>query len=259
MSSHPLDDPAIVSRLFYPRSANPKHSLISGSKSGTIPVADEFVLGYRLYVPEDPTCVILFFHGNGEVASDYDLISQAFSTVDAALLVVDYRGYGWSTGSPLTTTLLTDAEAVLPALPGILQSTKLDQLPLLVMGRSLGSAPAVHLAYKFPERFKGLIIESGFADMPSVFHNLRIPVDLSKVTDLPIGNVQRMEEIRLPLLVLHGENDTLLPVENGQKLFDASPNPGKMLFRIPHAGHNDILQHSRIYFGALARFIQSCL
>jgi pimeloyl-ACP methyl ester carboxylesterase len=257
MSTHPLDDPAIISLLFYPRPAQPGSSRVPNTRDGTIPVLGDIVLGHRLYNPENPTCVVLFFHGNGEVASDYDDISQGYFACDAALLIVDYRGYGWSTGTPLTTALLTDAEAVLPVLSDILKPAGLFDLPVFIMGRSLGSAPAIHLAHAAPDRFAGLIIESGFADMPSVFRNLGIPVDLSKVTDLPVANTRRMQEIDLPLLVIHGENDTLLPVENGQQLFDASPVDNKTILRVPRAGHNDLLYYGfRIYFGALARFIQ---
>lgn len=257
MSTHPLDDPAITSLLFYPRPAQPGTSSVANTNDGTILVTDDIVLGYRLYVPEEPTSVILYFHGNGEVASDYDDISQGYFACGSALLVVDYRGYGWSTGTPLTTTLLTDAEAVVPALADILEAANLTGLPIFLMGRSLGSAPAVHLAHTTPEHFAGLIIESGFADMPSVFRNLGIPVALSKVTDLPVANTRKMQDITLPLLVIHGENDMLLPVENGQQLFDASPVTNKTLLRVPRAGHNDLLFYGfRVYFGALARFIQ---
>lgn len=259
MSTHPLDDPAILSRLFYPRAARPGYSMIASAHDGTIAVDDGVVLGFRLYVPENPRSVILFFHGNGEVAADYDPIAKAYFTIDTALLVVDYRGYGWSTGTPLASTLLSDAEAVLPALPDILKSNNLDSLPLLVMGRSLGSAPAIHVAYTAPERFKGLIIDSGFADMPSVFRGLSIPIDLTTITDLPVGNAKRMESITLPLLVIHGERDTLLPIRNGEQLFRASPSVKKTFLPIPGAGHNDLMSRGlHVYFGALAKFLHVC-
>src|SRR5262249_31929390 len=151
---------------------------------------------------------------------DYDDIAPEFHRAGAELLVVDYRGYGWSTGKPLVSTLLPDAEAVVPALSSIIG----DKKSTFVMGRSLGSAPATHLAYIHPELFKGLIIESGFAHAPSVFARVTgLPQALvAKVPDV-FGNADKMPKINLPLLVIHGERDTLIPVENGQALYDASP------------------------------------
>lgn len=250
-----LDAPEIVNRLFYPRPARRDTSTVPRTQDGTIRVDDNVRLGYRLYRPENPRAVIVFFHGNGEVASDYDFIAPHYFNIRAALMVVDYRGYGWSNGSPLTSTLLTDAEAVIPALPDALGES-LNTLSKYVMGRSLGSAPAIHLAYKFPDTFKGLIVESGFADMPSVVRHLGIPVDLSQISDLPIANARRMQEITLPSVVIHGEDDHLLPIENGEKLHDAATHANKVFLRIAGAGHNNIMYRAgRMYFDAISLLI----
>lgn len=245
-----LDNPLIISNLFYPRSARP--TPMPNVTDGTIPVNDNIVLGYRYYkhTPESP--VILYFHGNGEVASDYDMFADDFRAAGAALLVVDYRGYGWSTSKPLVSTLLTDAEAVLPALPDIIGQER----ALFIMGRSLGSAPATHLAYTHPEALKGIIIESGFAHEPSLFKRLAIPEALLASVPSVFGNQTKMASIQLPLLVIHGERDTLIPVENGQALYDTSPAAQKTILRVPKAGHNDLLFYApRDYFTAIQQFI----
>jgi len=254
MSNHPLDDPAIVSRLFYPRRAIQGRSEFRGAKDGLVSVADGVSLGYRYFALVAAKRVLLYFHGNGETAADYDYIAPLYAGMDTALLVVDYRGYGWSNGQPLTSTLLTDGESVPPALEGILGDE--HTLPLYLMGRSLGSGPAIHLAHKLPDHFAGLIVESGFADMPSVFRRLQIPVDLDTISDLPVGNAKRMASIHLPTLVIHGEEDRVLPVENGQKLYDASAASHKRLLRVPGAGHNDLLSRAsrEAYMGALQQF-----
>jgi len=252
--THPLDDPAIVSRLFYPRRAVQGRSENPNAKDGLIPVDDTASLGYRYFTDPSAERVLLYFHGNGEVAADYDFIAPLYAHIGVVLLVVDYRGYGWSTGQPLTSTLLTDGEAVLPKLDDILGEA--SKLPLYLMGRSLGSGPAIHLAHKSSEHFVGLIIESGFADMPSVFRRLQIPVDLDTITDLPIGNARRMQEISLPTLIIHGEADQLLPVENGQQLYDAAGATHKRILRVPNAGHNDLLGRASRdrYMAALGQF-----
>lgn len=256
MSEHPLDAPEIVSRLFYPRSAQRGSSTIPNTQDGVVMIdpQEAIMIGYRMYQPETPEAVILLFHGNGEVAADYDFIAGQYLSMNVIFIVADFRGYGWSSGMPLTSTLLTDAEVVAKALPEILGER--DSLPKYIMGRSLGSAPAVHLAYTFPDLFKGLILESGFSDMPSVLRHLQIPVDLSRVTDMPIGNAKRLESVAMPLLVIHGEADNLLPIENGEKLFAASVAENKTFLRVRGAGHNDILMRAGAsYFDALKKLM----
>ena len=87
---------------------------------------------------------LLYFHGNGEIVTDYEGFAPLYHGIGLSLLVVDYRGYGWSTGKPLTTKMIPDAQAVLDALDDILKENGVvPSRPLFIMGRSLGSAPAI--------------------------------------------------------------------------------------------------------------------
>lgn len=251
-----LDNPLILNNLFYPRPAVPGDDNPAYVHDGTIPVDEGVALGYRLYVHTGESPTLLYFHGNGEIAPDYDDLAGLFLTAGVSLLVVDYRGYGWSSGKPLISTLLADAEKTLKAVPAILERAGITSKSLFVMGRSLGSAPATHLAHHQPGALRGLIIESGFAHEPSLFRRLLIPENLLKQVPSVFGNAGKMAGIHLPLLVIHGENDTLIPVENGQTLFDTSPATSKMLLRIRGAGHNDLLLYGvRDYFAALQQFV----
>jgi alpha-beta hydrolase superfamily lysophospholipase len=258
MTIHPLDAPQITSNLFYPRPAAPAKHPAPNTFDGTIPVAEGIVLGYRYFhAPDKP--VIVYFHGNGEIASDYDLIAPIYQQAGAGLLVIDYRGYGWSTGTPLTSQLLPDALKALGAVPTILQQHGAKNPPLFIKGRSLGSAPAVYLALMQPDMLRGLMLDSAYADAPSLFRRLGIALP-DKIQDdiaLPLYNVQKMQQIHLPLLVLHGENDTLIPAAQGQALYDASPATDKRLVLISRAGHNDVMVRDiATYFGAVREFVQ---
>ncbi len=257
MASSILDHPLVLSILFYPRADQPGHSWAENVRDGTIPVEDDVVLGYRLYVHQPDAPLILYFHGNGEIASDHDILAPLYRRCGASLLVVDYRGYGWSTGTPLVSALLADALVVGQALPGICQEAGLaPEVPVVVMGRSLGSAPAIHLAYTHPGRLRGLIVESGFAHALPLLARLGLPAGVLGSIPDPIGNARKMGAVDLPLLVIHGERDTLIPVANGQALYDASPAARKRLLRIPEAGHNDLLFVGwEAYFQAIAAFI----
>ncbi|MBE2195644.1 MAG: alpha/beta hydrolase [Anaerolinea sp.] len=271
MSFGLLDTPFILSLAFYPRTA----SITDGDRvgaphihSGTIPVwnsppegdtpPDE-VIGYRLYCATPTSPLIVYFHGNAEIAPDYDDIAQFYNQrVGVSLMVVDYRGFGWSTGSPSFSALIDDTEYVLKALPTIrTQYGIVPESPLYLMGRSMGSAPAIHIAFSHPEQVKGLIIESGFADLFSVLVRMGFPSEaLGRMID-PLGNERKMETIHLPLLIIHGEDDNLIPFKHAQRLYDASPSTRKRLLRIVHAGHNDLMMQGLWdYFGAIADFVK---
>jgi pimeloyl-ACP methyl ester carboxylesterase len=251
-----LDNPLVLAILFHPRTEELGRSRLQNVHDGTIPIPDEAVLGYRLYVNKPESPVILYFHGNAEVASDYDDIAPTYHRVGASLLVVDYRGYGWSTGRPLVSTLLSDVGPVREALPGILEGAGIGDVPLLVMGRSLGSACAIHMVHLYPDQFRGLIIESGFAHTLPLLARLGVPADALADLPDPIGNVQKMGSIALPLLVIHGERDMLIPVANGQALYDASPARLKYIVRVMRAGHNDLLYYGAgEYFAAIKGFL----
>ncbi|MCC7208504.1 MAG: alpha/beta hydrolase [Anaerolineae bacterium] len=246
MSFALLDNPQILSVAFYPRRARPDDGYragLPGVVSGLIPVAEGVDLGYRLYAHRPGAPLILHFHGNAEIAPDYDdLAVYVHSEVDASLLVVDYRGFGWSTGNPTFAALIDDCAPVVAALPAILAGNRLPaDTPLVIMGRSMGSVPALHIAHSYADRFRAVIIDSGFADLPALLVRMGVPRVMLGVLSDPLGNERKARELRLPLLVIHGEEDMLIPVEHGQRLYDACPHPGKAIFRVPGAGHNDVL------------------
>lgn len=256
-----LDNPLILSLAFYPRTAEPgdgPRGGMPGVHDGSIPV-DGAALGYRLYAHTPGAPLVVYFHGNAEIAPDYDHIAPYFQhAANASLLVVDYRGFGWSTGSPTFAALVDDCAPIVAALPSILTGAGLPpESALFVMGRSMGSAPALHIAHTFPERIQGVIIESGFADLFSVLVRLGLPAAAFGSLIDPLGNERKARELRLPLLVIHGEQDTLIPVQHGQRLYDAAPSARKELLRIPGAGHNDLLSVAPdAYFRAIAAFLR---
>ena len=123
---------------------------------GVVQVGD-VELGWRLYVrpgaggASDP--VVFYCHANAETAADVEHLAPILHSAGAAaVLATDYRGYGFSTGTPSFATLLPDIEAVLAALPAILSRFALSGRPLVAYGRSLGAACAVHAAATLPVR-----------------------------------------------------------------------------------------------------------
>lgn len=259
MTIHPLDNPNVINNLFYPRKATQNSSM----NDGLIPVDEGVELGYRLYTHHSSAPILLYFHGNGEIVSDYESIAPYYHAIGLSLLVVDYRGYGWSTGTPLTSKLLPDAQKVLDTIQIVLsQNGIIPERPIFLMGRSLGSAPAIYLAMTNPDKLRGLIIESGYADAPSLFRRLgiAIPDEVKNDSTLPIANDEKMKQVTIPTLVIHGEKDMLIPVAHGKTLYENAASQHKTLLTIPNAGHNDVsFIDMRRYFDAIQTFVDTHL
>nr|MBN1229599.1 alpha/beta fold hydrolase [Anaerolineae bacterium] len=259
MGTNPLDNPVVLSMIFYPRADVMASQPEKGIFDGTIPVEDDIVLGYRLHMSQPGHPVIVFFHGNGEIASDYASMAPLFYRAGASLLVVDYRGYGWSTGQPKISTLGQDVESVFCALPDILSRAGVTGEDLYLMGRSLGSAYAIQMAYTHSSSFRGLIIESGFANTFLLLERLGFPPQMLVGVPDPINNGEKMRTMELPLLVIHGVRDMLIPFMEGLALYEASPVQDKTLVRI-NGGHNDLLMFGAgPYFASIQNFLNSTL
>ncbi len=199
---------------------------------------------------------ILFFHGNGEVVADYDEVAPLYHRVKLNLVVSDYRGYGTSTGAPTLTHLVRDCHAVFREVRGELIRRNLRS-DLWVMGRSLGSISAIELGRRHQEAINGLIIESGFPSVSRIIAHLGIPAPGADLERIDRQCLERIGEISLPSLIIHGEEDTLVPLQNAKELYEHLGSREKKLLVIPSADHNDVLIVGfRDYFNALRPMTQ---
>jgi alpha-beta hydrolase superfamily lysophospholipase len=251
-----LDRPEVVSVLFYPRRDVGLPRLTAGVHTVRIPVAPDVRLGGKLFVAAAGSPVILYFHGNGEIASDYDTIAPFYSRLGLTLLVVDYRGYGLSEGNPSATALIDDAWAVFSRTREVLAERGVEAGELFVMGRSLGSAAALEIVDRAKDGIAGLIIESGFAYTFELIER----IGFLQLTDAyehkdGFGNLDKIARAKLPTLILHGERDWIIPISDAEALYETSGAQQKSLVRIPGAGHNDLMLVGReTYFDAIAAF-----
>jgi alpha-beta hydrolase superfamily lysophospholipase len=203
-------------------------------------VAPGFHLRLRIYLAGKNDPSILFFHGNGETCWDYDPIACEFLSLPASFLVAEYRGYGPCGGIPSLDTFLEDAHLCLDQAKNFLASSN-RSTSIFVMGRSLGSGPAIELAHARANELDGLIVESGFARTLPLLRQLGIPVvRLGLGEDAGPGNLSKMEAIEMPTLIMHAEQDQVINVEEARLLFHACRDPQKRLFIVPGVGHNDI-------------------
>jgi alpha-beta hydrolase superfamily lysophospholipase len=251
-----LDRPEVLRVTFHPRPDHSPSTLPPGVHSISTEVGQDISVGGRLYQAEPDAPAILFWHGNGEIAADYDPIATLYVGLGITLLVFDYRGYGNSVGSPTCSNLLSDAITLFQAAMGIFEDHGLAPSRIFAMGRSLGSAAAIEVASTHGDSLAGLIVESGFSDTFALL--ARLGVHVSGVTEARdgFGNARKMEKVTIPTLIIHGESDVLIPASDGRDLFRSSGAHDKRLELIPGAGHNDLmLVGTAQYFEAIRRFV----
>ena len=243
-----LDRPEVLMFLFHPRpestgpfskTAEPENR-VSGQKDILIPVQDDIAIGARFHMAEKSGGNLLFFHGNGEIVADYDELGAVYNQSGINLLAVDYRGYGRSGGKPTVSAMMQDCHIIFHFARKWLQQNNFTG-PLILMGRSLGSASVLELAAAYKNLIDGLIVESGFAYAGPLLALLGI--DFAAIgfkEEEGFRNVDKIKNFDKPTLIIHAEFDHIIPYSDGQALHKACPSGNKKLLKIPGANHNDI-------------------
>jgi alpha-beta hydrolase superfamily lysophospholipase len=250
----PIDQSPLLGFLFYPRRDHTRCP--EGAFDLLIQVEKEIAIGCRFFGQEKAWPWILYFHGNGEVASDYNDIAPFFQKRKINLVVADYRGYGASGGAPNFTHLLQDSRLILRGVREELTRRGWGE-GLWVMGRSMGSLAAVELAHHESGGLKGMVIESGFASVTRLVKHLRLPIRGLALEPIEQERLNLIRKISLPALILHGEADSLVPVQEGRDLFSQLGSKKKEMVIIAGADHNTLLLAGReLYFDALEKFVR---
>lgn len=251
----PFDRPEILRFIFYPRRDFSPEPSVPNAVTHFIPVDKGISISCRFYFDNEKAPNILFFHGNGEIASDYDDIAPLFTQMGINFFVADYRGYGLSGGKPTFTGMIRDAHSIFNGWRQML-GQKGYSGNLFVMGRSLGSASAIELAFNYQDQIKGLIIESGFVDVVRLLAYIGVPVETLGLNQMKGSyNAERIRSISIPTLIIHAEHDHLIPLQESRELYQNSSAKDKRLLIIPEADHNNIfLVGMKQYLQAVREF-----
>jgi uncharacterized protein len=189
------------------------------------------LVAWKLLHPS-PRAHVLYFHGNGGNLSVWTPILSGIASQGYSVVAFDYRGYGGSTGRPTESGLYKDVEAMAQEFSERTDQTK----PVIYWGRSLGTVMA---AYASTIRAPGgLILESGFPDARSLVRSSPVLTFLAMFSSYRFPGADFLPGATIPVLVVHGDNDHVVPFPQGRALFDRVTGP-KQFFTIRGGDHND--------------------
>ena len=243
----------IINSIFYPRKSN----IPQDSNDQLIETDDGNQVGVRYFLKSKNLPNIIFFHGNAELAQEYNDIGSFYNQYDMNFIVCDYRGYGLSTGNPSKENLLLDAIKVFEHINVFLKSNQYSS-KTIVMGRSLGSASACEIINKCEENIDACIIESGFATEYPLLQLLQIdPENIDYKIEDGFMNLSKIKKFKKPLFIIHADLDDIIPFSQAEIMLLESKSSNKDLFKVSGANHNNIILISREeYFKKIRNFIK---
>ena len=253
-----LDRSAILGVIFYPRKSFYRKPSKPNVKNHLVEVEKGIKIGCRFYTKGLDCPSLLYFHGNGEIVDDYDWSAPFYNEIGINLFVADYRGYGFSDGRPTISNMIKDSHQIFKEFSKIVEEYG-SRKSFLVMGRSLGSIPAIEVVYHYQNDVRGLIIESGSANNFRYFFSSLIPSDHPIWSDdSKFLNKVKLRSISKPTLIIHAEYDTLVPLEEGKELYNNSGAKDKRFLMIPNAEHNDLMiVGKKQYYKAIEEFVKT--
>ena len=201
----------------------------------------------------DARGTLLFNHGNaGNIAHRLDSISL-FHSLGLNILIFDYRGFGESEGKPSEKGTYLDAQA---AWDYLLEERRIPPEEIIIFGRSLGAAIAAELASQQPSA--GVILESAFTSVPDMAASIYPWLPVRLLSRYRYNNLDKVERITSPLLVVHSREDDIIPYAHGEQLF-AIANEPKQFLELRGRHNNGYHVSRKVYTETLQQFLDAIL
>lgn len=195
--------------------------------------------GLRLhgwYVQGTSPVTVLWLHGNaGNIVDRLDILEAMTDHLGVSSLLFDFRGYGISEGRPSERGLYADAGAAFRWLTGVKGVAPGN---VVIYGHSLGTAVAVDLSLGAGRAAAAAVLESPFTSARGMARMIYGGLPVHLLLSVRFDNEGRIGKLSMPLLVIHGEADTVIPIAMGRRVFEAAPEP-KRLLAVPGGDHSD--------------------
>jgi fermentation-respiration switch protein FrsA (DUF1100 family) len=178
--------------------------------------------------------VVVMFHGNAGTMADRLENARLMRGFGVSLLLCEYRGYGDSQGKPSERGLRLDAERAL-----VEARRRAGSGCVVVFGRSLGGAVAIDVASRTSTAIDGLIAESTFTSLPDMARAATRISLASRVVAYRFDSASKIGRLAIPILIVHGDSDELVPFRMGERLRDLARAAPRVFFhRVPGGDHN---------------------
>jgi fermentation-respiration switch protein FrsA (DUF1100 family) len=214
-----------------PRRLHPADAGLRQAEEVSLQSADGVRVSAWHMPPREAMPVVLYFQGNG---GGLDLRAERFRKLTAdgtGLVALNYRGYGGSEGRPTEAGIILDAKAAYD-----FAAERYGANRIVLWGESLGTGVAVALAAEKP--VARVILESPYTSIADVAASIYWFVPVRLLLSDSFRSDQRIAKVTVPVLVVHGERDTIVRIAFGERLYQRIPGP-KQFIRLPNAGHND--------------------
>lgn len=245
--------PIVNEFAFYPDNVNviPANNLPNGIQEITINTDDNVEL-ISLFLPStESKKLLIYFHGNaGNIYHRIPSLLQIHNT-GVSVIGVSYRGYGKSEGDPSEEGIYLDGEAIYQH---AVERMGFSKENIILFGRSIGTAVAINIAQN--KQLRGIILVTPLTSGS----DLAKAIGLGAVASLAEGsfnNITKVENIKSPLLVIHGTSDRIIPYSMGREIFDRA-NVKKEFVKIDGANHNNLHDdYKQKYWPPILRFINN--
>ncbi len=206
------------------------------------------LVGWHLR-PPDPLASVIYFHGNSGNLGLHNEIFALFYKHGLHILAIDYRGYGKSTGSPTERGIYQDA---MSAVDYFSERLSANGLPVIYWGRSLGGSVAAFAASR--SKPHGVVLETTFPSKRSLMSDYPQYRPFLLFSRIRLNTLRHLRGHQFPVLVIHGDRDRTVPIDQGRLLFEGLSGP-KEFFEVPGADHINIHRlNNASYMGRVLEF-----
>jgi fermentation-respiration switch protein FrsA (DUF1100 family) len=201
------------------------------------PTSDNLMLTSWYVPPKDGKPVFVLFHGNAENISNWVSVPDYFTKLGYGFLLAEYRGYGGNPGSISEQGFYKDGRA---AMTWLMKDQKIPENRIIVYGMSIGSGTASQMAFEY-KGIKALVLEAPFTSAVNEAGDAYPFIGPFKyLTFDKFDNISKAPHFSMPVIILQGSQDEVIPVTHGKALYDAVASPMKKYVRLEGGHHSNL-------------------